>query len=310
MKNDHLDVLIVGAGLSGIAAGYHLQNESPDRSYAILERREAIGGTWDLFRYPGIRSDSDMHTLGYSFRPWRSPKAIADGTSIREYVQDTARENGIDKKIRYGLKVVSASWSTPDARWTVEAERTESGEKVELTANFLFMCSGYYNYDQGYTPEFEGIADFGGRIVHPQKWTDDIDYANKKVVVIGKRRNRGHSGSGNGEDRGARDHAATLSDLYRVDAVRGCHCQLPAQQASGKNRLCAHAMEEHPLVLVHLPPLPSLSRSNQEKASATGPRKSWRRSRHQARLHPELQPLGPTDVHGPRWRPVQCHQIG
>ncbi|HAC80032.1 MAG: NAD(P)/FAD-dependent oxidoreductase [Candidatus Binatia bacterium] len=185
MKNDHLDVLIVGAGLSGIAAGYHLQNESPDRSYAILERREAIGGTWDLFRYPGIRSDSDMHTLGYSFRPWRSPKAIADGTSIREYVQDTARENGIDKKIRYGLKVVSASWSTPDARWTVEAERTESGEKVELTANFLFMCSGYYNYDQGYTPEFEGIADFGGRIVHPQKWTDDIDYANKKVVVIG-----------------------------------------------------------------------------------------------------------------------------
>ena len=185
MTNDHLDVLIVGAGLSGIAAGYHLKTKCPDRSFAIIERREAIGGTWDLFRYPGIRSDSDMHTLGYSFRPWRSPKAIADGASIREYVEDTARENGIDKEIRFGIKVISASWSTPKARWTVEAERTENGEKVELTANFLFMCSGYYNYDEGYTPPFEGMEDFGGTIVHPQKWTDDIDYANKKVVVIG-----------------------------------------------------------------------------------------------------------------------------
>ena len=185
MDNEHLDVLIVGAGISGIAAGYHLQSESPDRSYAILERREAIGGTWDLFRYPGIRSDSDMHTLGYAFKPWRSPKAIADGPSIREYVQETARENGIDKKIRFGLKVLRASWSTPDARWTVDAERTDDGEIVQFTANFLMMCSGYYNYDQGYTPKFEGVDDFAGRIVHPQKWTEDIDYADKKVVVIG-----------------------------------------------------------------------------------------------------------------------------
>ena len=185
MDNEHLDVLIVGAGLSGIAAGYHLQNESPDRTYAILERREAIGGTWDLFRYPGIRSDSDMHTLGYSFKPWRSPKAIADGTSIRDYVQETARENGIDKNIRFGFKVLRASWSTPNARWTVEAERTADGEVVQFTANFLFMCSGYYNYDQGYTPEFAGVEDFGGRIVHPQKWTEDINYSDKKVVVIG-----------------------------------------------------------------------------------------------------------------------------
>ena len=157
MDNEHLDVLIVGAGISGIAAGYHLQNESPDRTYAILERREAIGGTWDLFRYPGIRSDSDMHTLGYAFKPWRSPKAIADGPSIREYVQETARENGIDKKIRFGFKVLRASWSTPNARWTVEAERAADGEIVQFTANFLFMCSGYYNYDQGYTPEFAGV---------------------------------------------------------------------------------------------------------------------------------------------------------
>ena len=184
---EHFDVIIVGAGLSGIGAGYHLQQECPDRSYAILERRDAIGGTWDLFRYPGIRSDSDMHTLGYSFKPWTDPKAIADGPSIRKYVRETATENGIHEKIRFGIQVKAASWSTPDSRWTVEALRGEgeAAEPISFTCNFLFMCSGYYNYDQGYTPEFEGFEDFRGRIVHPQKWTDDIAYEGKKVVVIG-----------------------------------------------------------------------------------------------------------------------------
>lgn len=185
MPSEHFDVLIVGAGLSGIGAAYHLQIKCPNKSYAILERRQAIGGTWDLFRYPGIRSDSDMFTLGYNFKPWTSPKAIADGTAIREYVQETARENGIDKKIRHGLRVRTASWSSKTATWTVEAEREPSGEVVTFTCNFLQMCSGYYNYDQGYTPEFAGLSDFKGQVVHPQKWTKDIDYANKKVVIIG-----------------------------------------------------------------------------------------------------------------------------
>ena len=172
MTSEHVDVLIVGAGLSGIGAGYHLQQKCPGKSYVILEGRETIGGTWDLFRYPGVRSDSDMFTLGYSFKPWTEPKAIADGPRILNYVRETAADNGIDKKIRFNHRVRRASWSTPDARWTVEAERGQLGEggleTVRFTCNFLFMCSGYYKYEQGYTPEFAGSADFAGRIVHPQ----------------------------------------------------------------------------------------------------------------------------------------------
>lgn len=185
---EHFDVLIVGAGLSGIGAGYHLQKKCPTKSYVILEGRDCIGGTWDLFRYPGIRSDSDMFTLGYSFKPWTDPKAIADGPQILNYVRETATENGIEKHIRFRHRVKRAAWSTPDARWTVEAERiTGEGatELVRFTCSFLFLCSGYYKYEAGYTPEFEGAADFAGRIVHPQKWTEDIDYSGKRVVVIG-----------------------------------------------------------------------------------------------------------------------------
>ena len=185
MAIEHFDVLIVGAGLSGIGAGWHLQHRCPDRSYAILEARDAIGGTWDLFRYPGIRSDSDMYTLGYAFRPWEEAKAIADGPSILKYVQDTAREHGIDRRIRFGHRIVRASWSTADARWTVEAERGDEHERVALSCNFLFMCSGYYRYDDGYTPEFAGRGRFKGRIVHPQHWSNDIAYAGQRVVVIG-----------------------------------------------------------------------------------------------------------------------------
>ena len=188
MPSEHFDVLIVGAGLSGIGAGFHLQQKCPGKSYVILEGRDCIGGTWDLFRYPGIRSDSDMFTLGYSFKPWTEPKAIADGPRILNYVRETAAENDIEKNIRFHHRVKRASWSTPDARWTVEAERTSgegTTEIVRFTCNFLFMCSGYYNYENGYSPEFPGAADFSGRIVHPQKWTDDIDYAGKRVVVIG-----------------------------------------------------------------------------------------------------------------------------
>ncbi|MEO7679591.1 MAG: NAD(P)/FAD-dependent oxidoreductase, partial [Sphingomonas sp.] len=183
MAVEHFDVVVVGAGLSGIGAGHHLQQRSPDRTYLILEGRATIGGTWALFRYPGVRSDSDMYTLGYSFRPWTEAKAIADGPSILKYVNDTAREDGIDKHIRYNHRVKSASWSTPDAHWTVEVETPEG--TALFTCNFLFMCSGYYNYARGHSPEFVGVEDFAGRIVHPQFWPADLDYAGKRVVVIG-----------------------------------------------------------------------------------------------------------------------------
>jgi len=185
MSMEHFDVLIVGAGLSGVGAGVHLHEECPGKSYAILEGRPSMGGTWDLFRYPGIRSDSDMHTLGYRFKPWREAKAIADGSSILRYVKETAAEYGVDRHIRYQHLATKAVWSSADATWTVEALRKDSGETVRFTCNFLFMCAGYYSYRQGFTPEFQGIERFKGTIIHPQQWPEDLDYRNKKVVVIG-----------------------------------------------------------------------------------------------------------------------------
>ena len=185
MALEHVDVLIVGAGLSGIGAACHLQDECPGRTFAILEARAAIGGTWDLFRYPGVRSDSDMFTLGYGFRPWTEPKAIADGASIRAYIEDTARERGVDRAIRFRHRVVRADWSSEDAVWTVTAERSDTGETVVLTCSFLSVCSGYYRYDEGYTPQFPGIDHFTGEVVHPQHWPEDLDYDGKEVVVIG-----------------------------------------------------------------------------------------------------------------------------
>jgi monooxygenase len=182
---EHVDVLVVGAGLSGIGAAFHLQASCPQKSYAIFEARGAIGGTWDLFRYPGIRSDSDMYTLGYSFKPWQSDKSIADGDSILRYVRETAAENGIEQKIRFHHRVLGASWSTEAQRWTVEARRTDTEETVTISCEFLYMCSGYYRYDEGYTPELPGVERFTGRVVHPQFWSDDIDYTGKRVVVIG-----------------------------------------------------------------------------------------------------------------------------
>ncbi len=182
---EHLDVLIVGAGLSGIGAAWHLHDRHPGRSYAILEARGDLGGTWDLFRYPGIRSDSDMHTLGYRFKPWTAEKSITDGESILDYVRETAREHAIDERIRYRHRAVRAEWSTAESRWTVEAERTDTGELVRLTCDFLWTCSGYYSYDGGYTPEFEGRERFAGEVIHPQHWPADLDYEGKRVVVIG-----------------------------------------------------------------------------------------------------------------------------
>ncbi len=182
---EHFDVLIVGAGLSGIGAGAHLKMDCPGKSFAIFEGRAASGGTWDLFRYPGVRSDSDMYTLGYRFRPWTDAKAIADGPAILKYIRETSEEFELDEKIRYEHRVVQADWSSADALWTVMSEVGETKSKVQITCNFLYFCTGYYDYENGYTPEFSGMDDFKGEIIHPQKWSENIEWAGKRVVVIG-----------------------------------------------------------------------------------------------------------------------------
>ena len=184
MPHDHFDVLIVGAGLSGIGAAVHLQQDCTGLSYAILEGRDAIGGTWDLFRYPGIRSDSDMYTLGYNFKPWEEAKAIADGPSICKYIREAAAEHGVERKIRFGHKVKAADWDSTTATWTVSSTLSD-GSTATITCNFLYMCSGYYSYSQGYKPEWAGEAEFKGTVIQPQFWPEYLDYAGKKVVIIG-----------------------------------------------------------------------------------------------------------------------------
>lgn len=182
---EHLDVLVIGAGISGISAGYALQTRCPGKRYAILEGRDSLGGTWSLFRYPGLRSDSDLYTFGFSFRPWTEDKSIADAASILKYLQQTASEFGIDRRMRFGQRVVSAAWNTPEARWTVEVEAGPERRRLTYTCQFLYVCAGYYDYDGGYAPEWPGATRFSGRIVHPQAWPEDLDYAGKRVVVIG-----------------------------------------------------------------------------------------------------------------------------
>lgn len=181
----HVDVVIVGAGLSGIGAACHLQRDLPGKSYAILETRQAIGGTWDIFRYPGIRSDSDLHTYGYAFKPWTDEESIAGGPAILGYIRETAQENGIDAHIRFGHRVTRAEFSSADARWSVHAESADGAEEALLTCSWLICASGYFSYDHGYEPSFEGVERFAGTIVHPQRWPEDLDYQDKRVVVIG-----------------------------------------------------------------------------------------------------------------------------
>ena len=209
-----VDVLIVGAGISGIAAGYYLQQRCPTLSWQIIEARDSIGGTWDLFRYPGIRSDSDMYTLGYRFRPWRGEKAIVGGADILQYVKDTAREHGIDKRIHFGQRVKQISWSSSDSRWTAEVESAD-GARSQIRCKFLFMCTGYYRYDRGYRPEWPGMDDFAGQLVHPQGWRGDMDYAGKRIVVIGSGATAVTLVPALAEESGACDHAATVAQLHR-----------------------------------------------------------------------------------------------
>lgn len=182
---EHFDVVVVGAGISGIGAGYFLKRDCPDRSFVILEGRDAIGGTWDLFRYPGVRSDSDMHTLGYSFKPWKAEKSIADGPSILAYLNETVDEHDLRRHIRFGTRITTADWSGETATWTLTATDASTGATVGFTCSFLFMCSGYYSYEAGHTPEFPGIDDFAGTVVHPQQWPADLDCTGRRVTVIG-----------------------------------------------------------------------------------------------------------------------------
>ena len=182
---EHLDVLIIGAGISGIGAGRYLTTQLPHKSFAILEARAASGGTWDLFRYPGIRSDSDLSTFGYDFKPWRDPDSIADAPKILAYLRETATESGLDDKIRYHHRVLTASWSSSRGHWSVQAERTDTGQVVQLSAGWLFVAGGYYRYEEGFTPVFPGRKRFTGTVVHPQLWPEDLDYAGKRVVIIG-----------------------------------------------------------------------------------------------------------------------------
>ncbi|HJP42879.1 MAG TPA: NAD(P)/FAD-dependent oxidoreductase, partial [Gammaproteobacteria bacterium] len=185
MKQEHVNVVIVGAGISGIDAAYNLQTKCPNKSYAILEGRECLGGTWDLFRYPGIRSDSDMCTMGFRFKPWEGEKIVADGSSILKYLRETVDEYGIDEHIHYSQMVQTASWSSAESKWTLGVENQKTQELQTFTCDFLFLCGGYYSYEKGYNPHFEGRDDFSGQIIHPQEWPEDLDYANKNVVVIG-----------------------------------------------------------------------------------------------------------------------------
>jgi len=185
MTQNHFNVIVVGAGISGIGAGYYLQKKCPNKSFVILEGRDNIGGTWDLFRYPGIRSDSDMNTMGFRFKPWMGIKSIADGASILSYLHETVKENDLNKKIHFNQWVNEASWSSENAQWTVQAKNKKTQELQDFTCDFLFLCGGYYNYEEGYTPHFAGRENFLGQIIHPQKWPKNLDYKNKKVVVIG-----------------------------------------------------------------------------------------------------------------------------
>jgi cation diffusion facilitator CzcD-associated flavoprotein CzcO len=182
---EHFDVLIVGAGISGIGAAVHLKTLCPGRRWAILEARAELGGTWDLFRYPGVRSDSDMYTLGFSFRPWTEPRAIVDGSSIQQYLKDTAREHGLYEALRFDHSVRRASWSSATARWTLTIERRTTGQTLQMSCGFLFMCTGYYDSARGHCPAFAGVEQFRGRVIHPQQWAPDVEYAGQRVVVIG-----------------------------------------------------------------------------------------------------------------------------
>jgi cation diffusion facilitator CzcD-associated flavoprotein CzcO len=303
MPTEHHDVVLVGAGLSGIGAAVHLHRKCPGKRDVIPEGRPSMGGTSDLFRYPGIRSDSDMHTLGYNFKPWRDAKAIADGTAILGYVKETAAENDVDRHIRYGLRATKASWSTDDAAWTVEAERAETGETVRFTCNFLLMCAGYYSYKAGHSPEFEGQEHFRGTIIHPSSGPGPR-LPRQKVVVIG-----------------CRATAMTLVPAMAKDVGhvvfcsgrRPTSCHAPTRTSSrtrcaGSLRalgLRDHALEERRAPAVPLQPDAHAPRAGQGEASRHGPQRSSDRTTTSRRTSRRGTTLGPAPLSRAEQRPVR-----
>ncbi|OOK82107.1 thi4 family protein [Mycobacterium kansasii] len=300
----HFDVLIVGAGISGIGAAYHLKTYRPGTTFAVLEGRESIGGTWSLFRYPGIRSDSDMPSFGYGFKPWIHRKAIADGHIIMDYLRQTVTENRLEEHIRFGYRVLGAQFSSPEGLWTVTARHSGSDETVQFSARFLFLGTGYYDYDAGFTPEFQGVEDFGGQLIHPQHWPEDLDYTGKRVVVIGS--------------------GATAVTLIPSMAGKAAHItmlqrspsyvfSIPAEDAianvlnkvvgpgaptgsPGARTSCSTAASTRPASA----PQVDAQAADRQRAPATA---QGLRRRHP--LHTALQPVGSAAVHGARRRPVQ-----
>ena len=300
---EHFDVLIVGAGLSGIGAAWHLQDRCPTKSYAILEGREASGGTWDLFRYPGVRSDSDMYTLGYRFRPWKEAKAIADGPSILKYIREVASDHGIDGKIRYRHRVVAASWSTPEARWTVEVERGEAREPARFTCNFLWMCSGYYRTDVGLPAGVPRHRALQG----PGRPSAEMDRRHRLCRQEGRgdrqRRHGGDPGAGDGRQRRrARHHAAALADLHGGAAVAGSVRDQDAQAPAAEGGLRRHALEERAVRHVLLSALPAPAGEGEERAAGLCAPDAGAGLRCRQAFHAELQSVGPAALPGARRR--------
>ena len=299
------DVLIVGAGLSGVGAACQLRQECPDKSVIVLEARDAIGGTWDLFRYPGIRSDSDMFTLGYRFSPWTDPKAIADGPSILRYIHDTAQTFGVEKLIRLKHRVVNASWDSDEARWTVEVHRTDTDERFTISCSFLYVCTGYYRYDEGFRPKFPGVEQFRGPVIHPQHWPEDLDYRGKRVVVVGS------GATAVTLVPSLAESAAHVTMLQRSptyvasrpasDAIADRLRTVAAAQA----RLRDRPVEERFTGNRDLQPEPAPSRNDEVDAAQGRGQATARGLRRRHPFRAVVQPVGPADVPGSRRRSVR-----
>ena len=309
MASEHHDVLIVGAGLSGIGAAVHIHRSCPGKRYVILEGRPAMGGTWDLFRYPGIRSDSDMHTLGYSFKPWREAKAIADGPAILNYVREAAAEYGVDDHIRFGHRATRASWSSEDAAWTVEAARADTGETVRFTCNFLLMCAGYYSYQQGYTPEFEGRERFRGTRHPPPAVARGPGLPGQAGRGDRLRRHRDDARAGDGEGRRPRRHAAAIADVRRLATRPRRDRERPARRAARALGVRHHALEERRAPAVPLSPDAHASRAGQAEAPRPGAQGARARLRRRDPLHPTLQSVGSATLPGAEQRSVRSDPV-
>ena len=309
-EHDHVDVLIVGAGISGIGCAYHLQAKQPGRTYAILEARDALGGTWDLFRFPGIRSDSDLQTLGYAFKPWTGEKAIADGPAILDYVRETAAENDIERHIRFGHRVVRAEWSTADARWTVHAQRTDTGEDVDAhRVVAVLRRPATTTTTRATRPQFEGRERFAGTIVHPQHWPEDLDYTGKRVVVIGSGATAVTIVPGDDRPRRARDDAAALAVLHPLDPVQGRDRQRAAARCSATAAAYDLARRKNIWMQAKVYSLSRRRPRLMKRIIRAGVRRQLPDGYPvDTHFQPALRPVGPAPVRRARRRPVQGDQ--